>query len=87
MAQLNLLKAIYVIVCTLEQMSAPEASRESDAQHVRAIAEQTEAVRQLVVEAGRATSLGGGPARGSGKATVWSGIDAPFLPAEPFLQR
>jgi hypothetical protein len=87
-AQLVLLKAIYTIVCALEELGAPDCGADCEADNLRKIEEAVEAVRAAVLAPGRATALAGAVARSRSEgAPEWSGIDAPFLPSRPFLQR
>ena len=93
LAHAALLRAVYVIVCSLEQLRGQGATPESDAAAVDAIVEQGDLILAGVLEAGGATTLGPrrrgrGRGRGRGRAPrvpVSSGVDAPFVPARQLL--
>ena len=78
-ARLRLMSALAGIARALDALAAPDHTPATDEAALAQIEEHTLLVRSAVFAAGDATSLG---ARGG-----WSGIDCPFIPPRPFLER
>ncbi|KAI8463889.1 MAG: hypothetical protein J3K34DRAFT_462221 [Monoraphidium minutum] len=87
--------AVHTIVCALAHLKAPQPTAAGDAITLAAIAATVDEVAGVVRAAGGATTLGPrrhgrGPGGRRGRAPripEWSGVDAPFVAAGPFLER